>query len=340
MVARFWWVSHVKIAFRQGAQGPVFASKIARTFAAASRNSTRNATILFARIDPSDGMKKLLATLFLAVSVWAQTPAGAAAAAPSAPPAVSKPAGAGDSAIPVDQENARKAKALLDQGIKALGGEAYLAVRDMQQSGRTFSFHHGRPTSNGVVYWRFMQYPDKDRIEITKERDIAQVYTGDKGFEITYKGAHAMEEKDLSEYLRRRRFSLETVLRQWVSDPGVALFYEGNAVAAQHPALQVSLINAKNEGVTLYFDADTHLPVKKTFVWRDPVDKQRNTEEEIYDNYRVVQGIMTPYGVARYFNGDIAGQRFLNSASYNQGLDPAMFDPNSGYNPNKPSGKH
>ena len=48
---------------------------------------------------------------------------------------------------------------------------------------------------------------------------------------------------------------------------------------------------------------------------------------------------MAPYNLTRYFNGDMASQRFLNSVTINQGLDEAMFDPNSGYNPNKPPGK-
>jgi hypothetical protein len=287
-------------------------------------------------------MKRLSPILLFAVFVWAQARPGAAQegaspapATPQNPPSSTEAA----PALPVDLENARKAKALLDQAIQALGGQAYLNVRDLQLTGRTYSFHHGRPTSNGIQFWRFIQYPDKDRIELTKERDVAQLYNGDKGYEITYKGARPMEEKDLADYLRRRRFSLETVLRTWVNSPGVALFYEGNANAAEHPALQVSLINSKNESVTLYLDVDTHLPIKKAFTWRDPIDKQRNLEEEIYDNYRPVQGIMTPYDVARYFNGDMSNQRFLNSAAYNQGLDPAMFDPNSGYNPNKQPGK-
>ena len=105
-----------------------------------------------------------------------------------------------------------------------------------------------------------MEFPDKERIEITKQRDIAVLYIGNKGYEITYKGPHPIEPKDLDDYLRRRRFSLDTVLRTWVNDPKVALFFEGNAVAAEHPALQVTLINDKNESVTLYFDAETHLP--------------------------------------------------------------------------------
>jgi|SRR5271165_4162822 len=239
-----------------------------------------------------------------------------------------------------DQENARQARALLDQAIQALGGQAYLTIHDMQQQGRTYSFHHGQPTSNGVLFWRFVEYPDKERTEVTPQRDVAYLFAGDKGYEITYKGAHAIEKKDLEEYLRRRRLSLETVLRTWVNDPTVALFYDGNALAGNLPAQQVTLINAKDEAVSLCFDLDTHLPLKKSYKWRDPVDKERNIEEEIYDNYRVVQGIMTPYSFTRYYNGDMQTQRFLNAIHYNQGFDQAMFDPNSGYDPNKLVKKH
>ena len=44
---------------------------------------------------------------------------------------------------PVDQESAGKAKALLDQAIQALGGDAYMNIRDITQEGRTYAFHHG-----------------------------------------------------------------------------------------------------------------------------------------------------------------------------------------------------
>jgi hypothetical protein len=255
--------------------------------------------------------------------------------APPSATAAPQPSATQSSAIPVDQANARKAKTLLQEAIDALGGQAYLTIQNTQQSGRGYSFYHGRPTSNGVLYWRFAEFPDKERVEVTKQRDVAELYIGDKGYEITYKGPHPMEPKDLTDYLRRRRFSLETILRVWVNDPKVALFYDGDAIAAQHPAVQVTLINSKDESVDLFLDVDTHLPIKKSFQWRDPVDRQKNLEEEIYDNYRAVQGVATPYDVSRYFNGDMAGQHFLNSVSYNQTLDPAMFDPNSGYNPNK-----
>ena len=246
---------------------------------------------------------------------------------------------AAQAGIPAGQENARKARALLDQSIQALGGQAFLNIRDMQQEGRTYSFHHGQPTSNGVLFWRFVEYPYKERLEVTKQRDIAYLYVDDKGYEITYKGPHQIEKKELEDYLRRRRLSLETILREWARDPTVALFFDGNALAGNLPAQQITLINSKNEAVSLFFDLDTHLPLKKSYTWRDPVDKERNVEEEIFDNYRPVQGVMVPYGFTRYFNGDMQTQRFVNSVQFNQGLNEAMFDPDSRYDPNKPARK-
>lgn len=243
-------------------------------------------------------------------------------------------------AITLDKEalkNADQAKTAIQQGIQALGGQTYLTIRDREQQGRGYGFHSGRPTGAGGLFWSFYEYPDKERVEFTKERDIAQIYVGNKGYEITYKGPHPLEQKDLEDYLRRRHFSLDVVLRTWVNDPKVVLIYDGNAIAAQHPAVQVTLINENNEAVDLYFDTYSHLPVKKTFEWRDPVDKQKNLEEEIYENYKPVSGIMAPFNLTRYFNGDMSNQRFLNSVTINQGLDQSMFDPNSGYNPNKTS---
>jgi hypothetical protein len=281
-------------------------------------------------------MKPFLPIFFLVCAAWSQS-ANAPAATPQAP-ASTPTAAPADGPKPADAADAdtRKAKAIVQQGIQALGGDRWLSLRDREQQGRGYSFHAGRPSGGGAIFWSFSEYPDKERVEITKERDIAELYIANKGYEITYKGVHPIEEKDLIDYLRRRRFSLETILRNWVNDPTVIFLYEGFAIAAQHEAERVTLINAKNESVSLYFDTETHLPVKKAFEWRDPVDRQKNLEEEVYENYRPVMGIMAPYNVTRFFNGDMSSQRFLNNVTINQGLDQAMFDPNSGYNPNKP----
>jgi hypothetical protein len=264
-------------------------------------------------------MKHFLPILLFALAAIAQT------TPPTAP------------AIPIDQQNANKARALIDQAIEALGGNAYLNIEDMTQEGRGYSFHHGEPSGAGGLFWRFYRFPDRERIELTKKRDIAYVYRGDEGFEITYKGVRSDEPKAVTDFVRRRKYSLEWVLRKWLHEPGIALFYDGPAVAAQRDTLQVTLVNARNESVDLYFDTSSHLPVKKSFSWRDPTDKERNIEEDIYDNYRPVEGVMTPFSVTHFYNGDMASQRFLNAAHYNTGLNDSMFNVSVTYDPNKPA---
>jgi hypothetical protein len=264
-------------------------------------------------------MKSLLAAVFLITLAFGQ----------ANPATTAAPAQSGS----VEQDSARKAKMLLDQMIQALGGEAYLNVQDISLEGRSYSFHLGLPDGVGVVFWRFYKYPDRERIEFTKKRDVVYVYRGDKGFEITYKGTRWDDPKNVSDLLRRRANSLDWVLRKWLLQPGTALFYEGHAVAAQKDTEQVSVMNASNQSVTLYIDVKTRLPVKKSYSWRDPTDKQRNFEDEVYDNYRLVQGIMTPFDVTRFYNGDMSNQRFLKSVSYNQGLSDTLFNADVTYDP-------
>lgn len=252
----------------------------------------------------------------------------------SAAPDRAQTAAAPPQSAPAEQDNSAKARSLINQAIQALGGQNYLNLQDMTQQGRTYSFHGGEATSAGVQFWRFVKFPDKERIELTKQRDIAYVYNGDHGFEITFKGTAALESKVLDDFLRRREHSVEWVLRRWINEPGVALFYDGPAVAADKPADQVSVLNTKNDGVTLYLDSNTHLPIKRTFTWRDPTDNLRNTEEEVYDAYRPTQGIMTPYSITRFYNGEMSNQRFLNTVTYNNAVNDSMFDAKTTYDPN------
>src|ERR1700752_4326877 len=117
-------------------------------------------------------MKHFIEILLLGVCLLVRGP-GAAGQSPAANSSSTgqNPSSRENSAgvLRVDQEKARKAKALLEQAIQSLGGQAYLNVRDMETTGRGYSFFHGRPTSNGVLFWRFVQYPDKERVEVTKE---------------------------------------------------------------------------------------------------------------------------------------------------------------------------
>ncbi len=250
--------------------------------------------------------------LFAAAAAFGQT--DAMPPETKAPPPVTQTEDAG----------AEKARNLVQQAIQALGGQAYLNVTDMEQQGRTYGFYHGENASPGALFWRFWKWPDKDRLELTKQRDWVIIYTGDKGYEITFRGTNSVEPEALKDYLRRRDYSLEWVLRKWINEPGVAYFYDGPGIADQRPAEKVTLMNARDQAVTLFLDINNHLPLKKTFQWRDQ-DRYLNEESESWDNYRPIQGIMTPFAITRARNGETTNQRFINSVTYNQGLPDTMF---------------
>jgi hypothetical protein len=224
-------------------------------------------------------------------------------------------------------KNAQQARTALDAMVKALGGDAWLNMKNRMYEGRTASFYRGKPSGATSEYWEFHAWPDLDRIEFTKHRDVVQIYKGREGWEIIYSGKKELPKDQVEEYLRRRDHSIETVIKQWLKDPATILLYEGQQLAERHLAEQVTLISAQNESVTIQMDMQTHLPLRRTFQWRDPLYKDKNEEAEEYDNYRPVDGFPTPFNVTRFKNGDMVNQRFLFKATYNQPLPADEFSP-------------
>ena len=254
-----------------------------------------------------------------------------------------------------DSENARKARAVLDQTIETLGGDWYLTYQNREETGRFYPLYHGRTNSTGIPYHYYIEYPDKDRFEVlrlkdihiipgtidvggvkSKKIDLVLIHNGDKGYEVTYKGTAAQDKLELENYLRRRRHSLEWVFRKWIRDPKVAWFYEGQSVVDGKECEGVTLLNSQDDSVSVYLDMNTHYPVKISYSWRDPKDRQKNTEDEVYDNYKLVQGIWTPHSITRYFNGETSRQFFINTAGYNVKLEDSMFEAAVTYDPQAP----
>jgi hypothetical protein len=227
---------------------------------------------------------------------------------------------------------ALKARRLLDQMIAALGGQAWLTYTTSAQQGRSYSFFHGKPNSAGALFWRFYEYPDKERRELTKQRDVVYIYNGNKGYEKTFKGTAAEDDKTMQEILRRHRHSLEVVVREWLKDPRTVLFYDGQSVADQQMVDVVTILNKDNDQLSIGIDINNRLPINKIYSWRD-ADRYKVEDETIYGNYRKVQGIETPYTITNRRDGEIIGQNFLTHAEYNATFAPGFFDATVTYNP-------
>ena len=225
--------------------------------------------------------------------------------------------------------NAKKARAALDGMVQALGGAAWLNMQNQMLEGQIAAFFQGRPDPGTTLAFEYHQWPDHDRMEVTKHRDVVEFYVGRQGWEVTYRGKSAMQKDLLDDYLRRRDHSIETAVKLWMKDPNTILVYEGQHLAERHLAEQVTLISPQNESVTILMDAQTHLPLRRVFQWRDPVYHDKNSDAEEYDDYHLVDGIQTPYSVTRYKNDEMYRQFYITKVNYNQPLPPDFWDPDA-----------
>jgi hypothetical protein len=235
-----------------------------------------------------------------------------------------RPLGAQD---PEAAANQKKARATLDAMVVALGGQRWLTLTSTMQQGRTSGFYLGKPTGMTSEFYEIQKFPDQTRVELGKKRDVFEIISGDQAWEITYKGKRELPKDQVQDLIRRRDHSIQTAMRVWLNDPRTVLIYGGQNLVERHLADRTTLINAENDSITIQTDAETHLPLRRTWQWRDPLYKDKNTDAEEYDDYHFVEGFPTAYTITRYHNDDMTNQRFLSHAAYNIALTPDMFNP-------------
>jgi hypothetical protein len=244
---------------------------------------------------------------------------------------VPTPKGVGDDPV-------GRGRKLIDEMVKALGGDAWVNRQDWIYEGRAATFYKGQPHEGAPQFQEYFRAnPFGERVIIishygvfiaTDHKDIAEVWTNDNGYEITFKGTHPLPAKDVEDYVRRRKHSLDVVVKEWLKQPGVLVTYEGEGMVERHLAEQVSVVTTNNDAVTLQLDEGTHLPLSLSFQWRDPVYKDLNTDMQEFTDYHEVEGIQTPYSITMLHNGDMTGERFLTKVTYNAKLPADLFDPN------------
>ncbi len=245
---------------------------------------------------------------------------------------------------PAGQTQAQHGRVLLDQMVAAMGGKAWLDRSTVTMTGRTAQFFRSQPTGVVIEFQAFRQAPaatrpeleriefisDKSMILPGKKRDVVQIWTADNGYELTYKGTTTLPKDQVDDYLRRRRHSIEDVVEHWLVAPGVEVVSEGTTMVNRHLADRVTVLSASNDAVTIDLDQTTHLPLSRTFEWRNEQFKDHDEDREDYDDWHTVDGLPTALTLTRYRNGDMISQRFLTKVEYNKVLPPEIFDPANG----------
>jgi hypothetical protein len=220
----------------------------------------------------------------------------------------------------------QKAHAALSATMQALGGPAWVGLGNSREHVHIAAFYQGNPT--GVVAEAVIsrQRPDNERVELDKGK-VVQIFSGSGGWEITYKGKKSLPAESVQDHVRWRRYSLRSVLDRWIDDPETVVLDEGSEQVERHLAEKLTLMNATHDAVTLDVDAESHLPLRLSFEWRDSRFHDKNVDAVEFDSYHRIDGIATPFTVTRTHNGEIVRQTFLLRVEYNVDLPENLFDP-------------
>ena len=237
------------------------------------------------------------------------------------------------------QTQDQRGRKLLDQMLEALGGDAWLNRKNVSELGHLARFFHGTPTGIVVDFKATHQFASGDRPEaqrigfITdksiifpgKKIDIVQIWAANTGHEVTYKGNATLPQDQVDDYYRRQDHSIESIFRVWLKSPDVMVVDGGSTMVERRLTERVTILSANNDAVTLELDAATHLPLRRTFQWRNETFKDHDEDAEEYDDYHPIQGLPTAFTLTRYHNGDMNSQTFFTKFEYDADLPPETF---------------
>ena len=235
----------------------------------------------------------------------------------------------------------QRGRALIDQMIAALGGDLWLNRASIETEGHGSVFFHNEPDPYIIEFQQTERLPGSGQpwaqrvgfltprgmIMPGKKIDVVQIWKDGHGYEVTYKGATDLPKDQVDEFYLRRAHSIEEVVRNWINAPGVMIVAEGTSMVGRRLADKVTVLTANNDAVTLELDVNSHLPMRRTFQWRNPQFKDFDEYVEEYDDYQTIQNLPTAITVTSYKNGDMVGQRYLTKIIYNVPADPSLFDP-------------
>lgn len=239
---------------------------------------------------------------------------------------VAGPALAQQNAAPSDD----KARATVEQAIRALGGEKFLKVREIYYRGNYYFWRKGQ-SSLPLPFVQYIRLPDKLYQELgEKKRKRISVYNLDKneGWIIEGRDLREANQQEMDDFKRGVKHTIENLLRGRPNEPGVKLFYYGeDSVSWKQRAEAVELVDAENDSVVIFFDVSTRYPIKIEYQEPDEKTGRRVKIEEEFSNWHSVDGVLTPFRTDIYHDGELTVQAFYDpdGVAYNIGLPDELF---------------
>ncbi len=245
-------------------------------------------------------------------------------------------------AIPLVQTaSMKKARQVLDDALTAVGGPAFLRLRNKVERGRMYSFHNEQLAglAYASVYIQYLDPPeqlDADLVYLrerqsygkkkeSKKEDWAVLFTEDDGYEVTFRGFRPLDVETVERYRKRRLNDILYILKYRLNEPGMLFESRPREIVDNYPMEVVNIIDRNNNLVTAYFHYSTRLPARVQFEMRDEYNV-RHVETVIYDKFRDAgDGVQLPWVTQRQRDGERIFSMFAESIEINVDLDPALM---------------
>jgi outer membrane lipoprotein-sorting protein len=238
---------------------------------------------------------------------------------------LSAPAAAQEKAYLAPEESAARAKALIQRAIEAMGGDAYLKARDVYCEGRFAQFGSTGQLSGYERVYDYVMFPDKNRTEFSKKRNIIYVNNGDKAWSLDRGGVEDLPDQRGKDYLESLLTDLHYLFRFRLQEEGMVFRYTGRDTVDLKPVDWVELTDRDRRVIRIAFAQNTGLPVRASYVTRDPETRVRTEETDYFSNYHNMGGIETALRIWKETNGRMTYQVFWDKCSYNTGVSEAHF---------------
>lgn len=232
-----------------------------------------------------------------------------------------------DTQILMPEQSAAKAKQLLQQTIQALGGNPYLDVKDSSCTGYLGQFGHSGALQSYDQFWDFVKFPDKDRTEFSKKRNIIQIFNGNEGWVLDRGGVSDADASQVKDNQNQLETDLDYVLRYRMKEPNMIFRYDGPDVVDLKEADWVEIDDPQGHQIRIAIGRLDHLPIRKEVDSRDPITHMRVEEVDYYSNFHSVDGVMMYFDQTHMRNGlkAFTVSYIPDGCKFNTGLQDSLF---------------
>jgi hypothetical protein len=222
------------------------------------------------------------------------------------------------------EQRVAKAREILNQLTDALGGPAYLEVRERECDGRRAQFGHASELMGFIDFKDYWRYPDKHRIDYSKKGNIIDAFDGNQGWTMDRAGVSEEPAQAVSDFAAAVKYNVDNVLRFGLKNQNLNLNYAGQGIVDMRPVDWVEISNDQRT-LRLGIDRSSHLLLHSVMTSVDENTQERTQETTIYTNYQRIGGVMVALQVSRERNGERNYQAFYDTCTFDPHLPADMF---------------